>query len=367
MKNTTLFFAVSALAVAGLGGCKKKAPVKSDEAVPVSTAQVQKKDMPVTVESPGTGEPVRTVNVTAQVDGQILKVNFKEGDSVGKDALLFVVDPAPFQERVGKLKADLATDQKQLEFLKSEEARYKKLLDGGAASQEEYETHKTNFAKMLSSIDGDKAQLAAAQLDLDHCRVLAPLSGKTGSLAVHEGAGVKKQDTKLVSINQMAPIYARFSAPEKHLPSVRKAMAKGPLKVMAKEQGPDGKVMEGKLAFIDNAVDPGTGMIMMKAEFPNRDASFWPGEFVDVTLTLATQKDALVVPAAAVQSGQEGTYVFVVRPDGTAEMRKVAVDRNVGDLSVVGQGLSAGETVVTEGQLRLTDGAKVEAKAPAAP
>ncbi|MCX5795252.1 MAG: efflux RND transporter periplasmic adaptor subunit [Elusimicrobia bacterium] len=362
MKNILLCATVLSLAGASLGGCKKKPKTGGDAPVPVVTAQVQKKEMPVAIEAPGTAEPIRMVQVTAQVDGQLLKVNFKEGDMVKQGDLLMVIDPAPYKQKLQKMQADLDGDEKKLAFLKSEEARYKKLVEGGAASQEEYETHKTELDKLLADMDGDRAQVAAAQLDLQYTQVRASISGKTGALQVHEGAGVKKSDTKLVSINQLQPIYVRFSVAEKNLSSIRQAMAKGPLKVVSLEQGPGNKPQEGKLAFIDNAVDPASGMILMKGEMPNLDQSFWPGEFSNITLTLDTQKDAVVVPAPVVQSGQAGPYVFVVRNDGTAEMRKVTLDRTVGDESVIAQGLAAGETVVTDGQMRLTEGAKVVAK-----
>lgn len=358
-----LLLAASILALtAPTGGCKKKTQA-GDAAVPVSVTQVQKKDMPVSVDSPGTAEAVRTVQVTAQVDGQVLKVNIKEGAMVKKGDLLILIDPAPYKEKLQKLQSALESDQKQLDFLKAEEARYKKLFDGGAASQEEYETHKTDLAKMVSEIDGDRAQVASAKLDLQYCSVTASIAGKTGSLQVHEGAGVKKSDTKLLSINQLVPIYVRFSMPERYLPALAKVRGKGPLKVVAQEQGPGSKPMEGTLAFLDNAVDPASGMIMMKGEFSNQDISLFPGEFANVTLTWDIQKDAVVVPVPVVQSGQEGSYVFVVRGDNTAEMRKVTVDRTAGDEMVISQGLAAGETVVTDGQMRLTEGAKVALKA----
>ncbi|MDD5628151.1 MAG: efflux RND transporter periplasmic adaptor subunit [Elusimicrobia bacterium] len=346
-----------------MGACKKKAKT-GDAAVPVTTAPVQKKEMPMMYQAPGTAEPIRTVQVTARVDGEVLKVNIREGAMVKKGDLLMVIDPAPYKEKLQKLQADLASNQKQLDFLKSEEARYKKLFDGGAASQEEYETHHTNLHKMIADMDGYRAQVASAQLDLQYCSVAAPIAGKTGSLQVHEGAGVKKSDTKLLSINQLVPIYVRFSMPERYLPALRSVKDKGPLKVVAQETGPGSKPLQGTMAFLDNAVDPATGMIMMKGEFPNQDISLFPGEFANVTLTWDTQKDAVVVPATAVQKGQEGDYVFVVRGDSTVELRQVTVDRVVGDETVVAKGLAAGETVVTDGQIRLIDGAKVAAKAP---
>ncbi|HAH06153.1 MAG TPA: efflux RND transporter periplasmic adaptor subunit [Elusimicrobia bacterium] len=359
MKKTTLALACAAVLLAS--GAKKPAP--PEQPVPVAVAKALKKAMPVTVSATGSVETIRTVTLTPQVDGQIQAIKIKEGQTVPSGALLMTIDPAPFLQALQRAQSALLQNQEQLKFLKIEEERYRLLLSSGAVSQEDYDTHKTNLEKMAAQISGDEAQVETAKTDLGYAQIHAPFSGQTGAFLVHEGAVVSKNSTQLLTLNQIAPVYVKLSIPEKHLGDVRKRQAAGRLKVTVTHQGETGTRHEGELTFIDNAVDQATGMIMLKATFPNKDHALWPGQFVDATLTLSTQKDAVAVPVAAVQSSQQGSFVYVVGPGQRAKMTPVVADRTVGDEVVVSKGLEGGETVVTDGQVRLREGSLVGVKA----
>ena len=230
----------------------------------------------------------------------------------------------------------------------------------GGVSKSEYENKQTLAASYEAIIKGDRANVENARLQLDYCYIRAALDGRTGTYGVHEGTMVRENETKLAVINQITPVYVKFSVPEKYLFEIRKYMVKEQLKVKANIPGSKENIQEGVLTFIDNAVDSSTGMILLKATFPNKDKALWPGQFVNVSLQLAVEPEAIVVPAKAVEIGQKGAYIFVVKPDKKVEYRIVTVDRTIGDETVVSKGVKPGETVVTDGQLKLKDGFPVE-------
>ena len=365
MKKTTILLASAAVLLAS--GAKKPAP--PEQAVPVAVAKAEKKGMPVTVSATGSVETIRTVTLTSQVDGQVQSIKIREGQMVKEGDLLFTLDPAPFQQSLQKAQAALLQDQEQDKFLKIEEERYRLLLASGAVSQEDYDTHKTNLERMAAQIAGDQSQVESAKTNLSYTQIRAPFAGKTGAFQVNLGAGVSKNSTKLLTLNQIAPIYVKFSIPENYWSDMRareaasKLFAAGALKVRASPQGDPKSSYEGTLTFVDNAVDSATGMIMMKATFANKDGALWPGQFANTALMLSTQKDAIVVPAPAVQSSQQGSYVFVIL-ERKAQVRPVTVDRVQGDEIVISHGVLEGDVVVTDGQLRLREGSAVSVKWP---
>ncbi|MDE3153744.1 MAG: efflux RND transporter periplasmic adaptor subunit [Acidobacteriota bacterium] len=331
-------------------------------AVPVTIGQVVEKPMPVELSVIGTVEAYSTVQVKSQVQGEILSVHFKEGDDVKKGDLLFNIDPSPFRATLQQAEANLARDTAQANNAQQELKRYADLIKRGIATQEQYDTAHTNVASYEAAIRADQATIDNAKLQLSYCSITAPISGRTGALLVHAGNLVKVNDVPLVVINQISPIYVTFAVPEAQLPDIKRYRAAGTLHVEATIPNDGGPAAQGTITFVDNAVDPTTGTIKLKGTFPNADHRLWPGQFVNVVLTLTTQPDAIVVPSQAVQSGQQGQYVFVVKPDQTVESRQVQVARTLGNDTVVSSGLKPGETVVTDGQLRLVPGAKVSIK-----
>jgi len=340
---------------------------KAPPVVPVTAAAVQLKTMAVRLVAIGNVEPFTTVAVKARVDGQINSVHFKEGDEVRQGALLFEIDPRFFAAALKQAQANLGKDKALKDRADEQEKRYKDLLAKNFISPDAYEQVRTNAATAAASVAADEAAIESARLSLDYCTIRAPVTGYAGRIQIQRGNLVKANDANpLVTINQVVPIYANFSVPEQSIADIRKYQAEGQLKVRATFPNGAHEPIEGKLSFIDNTADMTTGTIKLKAEFPNVDKALWPGQFVNIVLTLYEQKDALVAPSAAVQSGPGGQYVYVVKPDQTVEMRIIKVARADGDDTVVASGLSQGEQVVTVGQLRLAPGTRVNpAKAPA--
>ena len=337
---------------------EKKRPV-----APVTAAIAEKRDVPVDLSAIGQAAAYSTVSVRSQVGGQLQSINFKEGADVKKGQILFVIDPRPFEVALRQAEANLSRGIIQMENAKAEARRYKELADEGYATQSQYDLVRTSAGVLEATVKAEKANLEYARLQLSYTKIYAPLSGRTGSLLVNEGNLVKANDDKaLVVISMMDPIYVSFSVPEEYLPEVKMFMAKSSLKVEVSAPqsglGPE----TGELTFIDSEVDRSTGTIRMKGTFDNRGKSLWPGQFLEVRLRLTTEAGAILVPSQAVQTGQSGLYIFVVKPDGTAELRPVIVSRTIGNESVIGKGLDPGERVVTDGQLQLTPGAKVEIK-----
>jgi multidrug efflux system membrane fusion protein len=336
-------------------------------AVPVTVGTVSQKDVPVQLRAVGTVEAFSTVSMKPQVGGVLTDVHFKEGQDVKKGDLLFTIDPRPYQAMVAQAQANLTKDQAQAQHAREEVQRYQDLVKKDFVTQEQFEQIRTDAASTAASVEGDQAALQTARLQLSYCTIRSPLDGRTGNLMVHAGNVVKANETDLVSIHQIRPINVSFSVPEKNLPRIREHMSAGHLIVQAQTSA-TGQVdlLDGSLNFINNAVDRQTGTILLKAIFSNQEGALWPGQFVDVILTLTTQKNAIVVPSEAVQTGQQGEYVYVVKPDLTVELRPVLVSNSGEKETVIAKGLNKGERVVTDGQLNLIPGARVEIKTSAA-
>jgi multidrug efflux system membrane fusion protein len=359
----------------------------------VVTARAVSKSVPVTIPAVGTAEPLATVEIRSQVTGQLSEVHFREGQDVQKGAPLFTLDARPFQATLQQAEAVLARDSAQARNAQSQRTRYEDLFNRGLIPRDQYETQMANATALEATLAADQAQIENARLNLQYTRILAPITGRTGALNVHAGDLVRANDTApLVVINQVAPIYVSFSVPGRYLPDIRRHQMQQPLRIEARIQAggtpgaqqtappapgslpapaADGASLPlsdpsrreatatGTVSFIDNSVDPTTGTIRMKGTFANADHALWPGLFVQVTLVLRTDPNAIVVPAAAVQVSQAGQYVFVVKADRTVEVRNVTVERQQGEEMVIAQGIRPGDEVVTDGQLRLTAGATV--------
>ncbi len=344
------------------------APAKGAPAMPVSVATAELRTVPVNIQAIGNVEAYSTVALKARVDGQIVGVNFKEGQEVKKGAALFKIDSRPFEATLRQAQANLMRDTAQKEQARSQERRYQELLQKNFVSKEAYAQIRTNADTAEAVALASKAAFDNAKLQLEYCTISSPIDGFVGKVMLQMGNMVKANDTSpLVIINQVRPIYVNFAVPEQKLSAIRGYMAKATLPVEALSPNSAKAPAQGALSFVDNAVDATTGTIKLKAVFPNKDNGLWPGQFVSTSLKLFEQKDALVVPAQAVQTGPNGQYVYVVKPDMTVEMRKVELDRNDGADAVIATGLRNGERVVVTGQLRLAPGTRViVAKAQAA-
>src|SRR5688572_11562966 len=329
---------------------------------PVIVALVRTATVPVTLGVIGNVQPYSAVSVKSQVDGQIREVHFKEGQNVKKGDLLFTLDARPYEAVLRQNEANLAKDRALLDKAIADLKRLETLVAKDFTSRANYDTAKANVASLEATIKADEALVEQARLRLEYTKIAAPIDGRVGSILVNAGNLVKANDTAvgtLVTINQIRPIYVQFSVPESHLSEIRARMAGGKIAVKAQVPNEDRPAAEGTLTFINNAVDVATGTIILKATFENEDDRLMPGQFINVTVELSVLQDAIVVPPAAVQVGQRGHYVFVVKPDSTVELRLVragvATDREI----VIHDGLKPGERVVTEGQLRLRPGTRV--------
>ena len=328
--------------------------------VPVTMAPVVVKTVPVRLYAIGNVEPYTTVSVKARVDGQIVSVHFKEGDTVREGQVLFEIDARPFVAALKQSQANLLRDQALLDRAVEQEKRYKDLLAKNFISPDAYEQVRTNADTAKATVAADQAAIESAKLSVDYCTIRSPITGYAGRIQIQQGNLVKANDTNpLVTINQVVPIYASFSVPEQRLAEIRRYQADGELKVEAHVADTRHPPVAGKLSFIDNSADTTTGTIRLKAEFGNVDKALWPGQFVNVVLTLHEQKDAVVAPSTAVQNGPNGQYVFVVDANQTVALRDIKVARAEGDDTVIASGLKPGEQVVTAGQLRLAPGTRV--------
>jgi multidrug efflux system membrane fusion protein len=359
MKRISILAFLMAI-LAGLAACSKEQPKPQGRpAVPVTVASVETKNVPVQVTAIGTVEPFSTVSIKTQVTGQLTGVYFNQGDYVKKGQLLFSLDRRQIQADIKKAEGQLARDQASLANAKAQASRYEALFKQGIISREQYDAQQTSADAMEAAVEADRAAVESSKVQLTYTDIYSPIDGRTGDLIVHQGNMVKANDTiPLVVINKIQPVYVTFSVPEKQLPEIKQFNAKGQLAVRADISG-DPKPAVGKLSFIDNEVDPATGTIKLKGEFANTDSRLWPGSFANVSLQLRNDPHAIVIPTAALQNGQQGQYVFVVKGDKSVELRNVAVDRTNDKESVISSGLQPGETVVTDGQSRLTPGAKV--------
>lgn len=344
-----------------LAGCGREAPPPAFPPAAVLAAKVVTKDMPLTIAAIGAVEASKSINVYSRVTGQLLQTHFREGDDVAAGQIMFTIDPAPFREKLHQAEARLAKSIAQSQFNEEEAKRYAFLFSKGAVSKSEADKYLTDAAAYNATVKADRAEVEEARLNLSYCSVKAPFTGRSGAYGVNLGAIVRANDTSLTTLNQISPVYVRFSVPEKHLPEIRKYLAAGTVSVRVIPGGDrSGDVRDGKLVFFDNAIDQTTGMIRLKAEFANKERSLWPGQFVNVSLNLTVRPGAVVAPLRAVQTGDQGQFVFTIKPDMTAQVTPVVVERSVGEEAVIVKGLRGGETVVTDGHLKVQPGGKVE-------
>ena len=358
-----LLLAIGAVSVLLLSSCTEKktqAASGASRPVPVKVAQANKRDVPVVITAIGNVTPLQTVQVKSMVTAQIMKVHFNVGQDLKKGQLLFTLDPRSFEADLDKAQGQLARDRAAAANAQTSQKRYQALLKEGVVAQQQYDELESTAAQYDAAVEADKAAVEAAKVNLAYTKIYAPIDGRAGDVLVHEGNLIKANDVAMVVINQISPIYANFSVPEKFLGEIKRYMASGALKVVASLPESSSPLAEGKLTFIDNMVDSGTGTIMMKAQFPNQKRTLWPGQFVNVNLQLTTEKNATVIPSQAVQNGQQGTFVFVVKPDKTVETRVVDLGPTDKDLVVIHKGVEPGETVVTDGQVRIVPGSHVE-------
>jgi membrane fusion protein, multidrug efflux system len=388
-------FACAVAAVALLAGCSDNAAGKArvqPPPVPVTVSDAVQKTVPVELTAVGNAQPYTTVGIKSQVNGQIVEVRFKEGQDVRKGDVLFVIDPRPFeaalrqaeaalgqrQAEVRQAQANLERDIAQLDNSRVQERRYRDLVEKELIAREQYDQLRTNLSAMEATVQADRAAienaraaLEAAQANVDNARLQlaytvlrAPIDGRTGNLLVQNGNLAKaNDDNPMVVINQIHPIYVSFAVPEQYLADIKKYRDTGALRVAARQPRQPEPIATGELTFVNNTVDAATGTIQLKATFPNTYNALWPGQFVDVALTL-TSRTAIVVPSQSIQPGQQGPFLFVVKPDHTVESRPVVPGARLGAETIIEQGLRPAERVVIDGQLRLIPGAKVEIRPP---
>lgn len=342
--------------------------------VPVVVARAETRDVPVQLRNIGNVEAYATVTVRSQITGQITKIDFVEGQDVKAGDVLFTIDPRPAQGALRQAQADLRRDQAQLVTAKLEFERTKKLLESSIASRDDYDKAEATYRALEATVMSDEATVSRAQVQVEFTTIRSPIDGRTGNLMVRAGNIVKAPDDALVTINQIHPIYVTFSVPEQDLPAIRRRMRDTKLEVQAQAPAQAEPATpastaaaldpRGELTFIDNAVDVTTGRIKLKGTFDNRDSALWPGQFVQTTLILNTLSNAVVIPSQAVQTSQTGDFVFVVKSDSTVQKHPVTVGLSVGKMMVISAGIQGGDTVVIDGQMRLTDGSKVTLSAP---
>jgi membrane fusion protein, multidrug efflux system len=345
-----------------LAGCAKaKAPPTPP--VPVKVALAERRAVPFELGATGMVEPLETVAVQAQIGGILQRVAFQEGDEVKQGQLLFQLDPRPYRAALDQALAALARDRAQAENAVQDEKRYQTLAEKQYVTAQQYDQVRTTAAAAQATLAGSQAAVDQARLNLQYSTIRAPISGRTGSLLVREGNLVRANTQQpLVVINRIRPILARFAVPAVNLPLIQSHLKTPKDIVVRAEPSTGGDPSEGGLSFVDNAVDTSTGTILLKGRFPNDDGSLWPGAFVNVRLQLYVEPNALVVPAAAVVTGQQGSFVFVIQADSSAASRAVTVNRTAGDYAVVSGDIQPGDRVVTDGQLRLRQGSKVQIK-----
>jgi len=356
-------------AVLAAGGCVKKSPAKQmsraegSMAVPVTTATAQQKTTAITAEDFGTVEAYTNVDLRVQVTGILMQVHFTEGQMVKKGDLLLSIDPRQPEAALKAAKANLERDQAQLKNAEREATRQTELLQKGFAAQDVYDEAVTAVETLQAAIGADKAAIENAALQLEYCSICSPVDGRTGSLHVHQGNLIKADDISVVTIRQTDPIYVSFCLREQYLPAIQREMAKGELDVGVIRPGEDREPIHGILSFVDNTVDPDGRTIHLRATFPNKDQRLWPGQYVRVILTIAQEPNSTVVPSQAVQTGQNSQFVYVVKSDQTVEMRPITVKR-AADKETVVDGVKPGEVIITDGQLRLVPGARIQIKNP---
>jgi membrane fusion protein, multidrug efflux system len=345
------------------GACSTRtAQTAPSLAVPVSVVKAVQKTVPISLTAIGSGEAYSTVSIKSQVNAELEQVHFTQGEFVKKGQLLFTLDKRPFESALAQAQANLARDKAQAALDQVQSNRYRKLFDAGVTPKEQFDQMQANADAQEAAVHADEAAVQSAKLQLEYCTITSPIDGRTGALQVYPGNLVKQNDVPiLIVINQITPLFVDFSIPEQYLGVVKEFMAKGRLQVEATPTG-DTTPETGTLTFVDNTVDQTTGTIKLKGTFPNGDHRLWPGQFSAVSLRLSVEENATIVPSQAVQTGQSGDFVYVVKSDLTAESRPVKVARTIGGDAVIAKGIEPGETVVTDGQLRLIPGIKVEIK-----
>lgn len=365
--NSSLLFSLVALVGALLfsGGCDRSAKAPNSvvaAAIPVQTALAVQKDVPRRVDSIGTVQALRSVSVKSQVDGIIAQIHFKEGDEVKAGDPLFTLDRRPFENAVLQARASLASAKAQDAQAVADSERYAHLDQQSAISKEAYAQYLTKAESTKADVQAREAALANAELQLGYAEIRAPIAGRTGQRLLHEGSLVKANDNNfaLVTINQLSPVAVNYSVPERALDEIHDAMTAGKVSVSVTDRATGVKKEDGALEFVDNTIDPTTGMITLKAVFPNDDKALWPGRFVYVVTQTGMDRQAIVVPSTAVQNSQSGSTVYVLKSDNTVELRTVKVARLAGDTTLLADGVKGGETVITDGQLRLLPGMKAE-------
>jgi multidrug efflux system membrane fusion protein len=343
-------------------GCNriKSPPDGGKKPVPVVTGEVVRKDMAITVRAIGRVSSPATVAVKPQVTGTIAETHFTDGQPVNKGDPLFTIDPRPFEVALEQAKASQAESQTKADNAREQADRYATLGKSGTVSKEQAADFGVVAKAALSTVQVTAAAVKAAQLQLEYCSIRAPIAGRAGKALITAGNVVTANQTDLVVVNQIAPVEVTFAVAEQQLAAVQRGMAAGKPKVSARTSGLDRQAAEGELVFVDNVVRATSGTIELKAAFSNDPQTLWPGQFVTLRLEVGIDKSAVVAPAAAVQDGQDSKFVFVIKPDKTAELRKVEVDRIVEDEAVIRSGLEGGEQIVIDGQSRLTVGSKVE-------
>jgi multidrug efflux system membrane fusion protein len=365
----TILLAVTAASCAA-GGASQSAPGgggggrgRGDVTVPVTVASVVQKSMPIEIRVIGSVEAYSVVSVHAQMTGQLTAVNFKEGEDIAKDQVLFTLDRRPLEAALLVAQANLQRDIAQAANARVVAQRYADLAGRSIATAEQVETSRTTAAALEATVEADRAAVESAKIQLQYATIASPIAGRTGALMVHEGNLVRAADASpLVVINQVTPIYVSFAIPESRLPELKRYLALGTLAVDAKPPTDDGVSSHGQITFVDNNVDQTTGTIRIKATFPNSDRRLWPGQFVNVIVALTKDPTAVVVPTAAVQVGQQGQYAYVVKSDKSVEYRPLVVERTSGLETIIKSGLKPAETVVTDGHLRIVQGSHVSIK-----
>jgi multidrug efflux system membrane fusion protein len=339
------------------------------QAVPVSVSSAERRDMPYYLTGLGSVSAFYTDSIKSRVDGELMQVNFKEGQFVNKGDLLVVIDPRPYQVTLEQAQATLFKDQASLRDAKLNYERYKGLLENsGAMSQQQVDTQATTVDQLEGAVRTDQAAIDNAKLNLVYCHITSPISGRVGLRLVDPGNIVHATDTNpLLVITQLQPIAVLFTLPEDQLPSVAQHMAKGTLQVEAYSRDDQTKLATGKLLTIDNQIDQSTGTGRLKAVFDNKDNSLWPNQFVNIRLLLEIRKNSTVIPSAAIQRGPQGTYVFMAKPDHTVDIRPVTVSFTQENMATIASGVAPGDVVVTDGQDKLQEGSQIEVRAPAAP
>lgn len=363
----TLVMALVLVLATGLS-CSRSGPAgrsREARAIPVKAAPVVLKDVPLELETFGTAQSKASVTVLAKTSQILQAVHFREGDAIPKGALLFTLDSRTAQVALERARTALARDKVLAAGAQADLARGARLLAEGMLAQADYDRLKTSADALAETLKADQAAIEAAQIDVDNCRIAAPVAGRAGKVLVHAGNLVTANNLPLVTLNQIRPIDVFFSLPQAELDRIRSYRGKGDLEVQVSLPGEPGAPMKGRLTFIDNRVDPGNGTIELGATLPNEDERLWPGRYVRVRLALTIERGAVVAPRRALVTSVAGQAVFVLRKDGTVAQRTVKVARSRGDEAVIAEGLQAGELVVTDGLLQLEDGSRVEVRAEA--